>query len=149
MLSWSFGEDNDPGLFLLYSDSHGSVGLSSFPVSCMMSFQTFLFVYFPVLWWEGFISVRCLCIVGMARYHFFSTDPIQQILSICRYRYRSDTAVFFYISVEFLYLSVCWPAHHSFVFYTQSTKYRQLYCKEKQQINGYVIIIYDKNSFIN
>jgi len=39
MLSWSFGEDNDPGLFLLYSDSHGSVGLSNFPISCM-SLQT-------------------------------------------------------------------------------------------------------------
>ncbi len=56
---------------------------------------------------------------------------------------------FFKIRVEFLYLSVCWPAHHSFVFYTQSTKYRQLYCKEKQQTNGYVIIIYDQNTFIN
>ncbi len=81
--------------------------------------------------------------------------------SIPRFQYWSDTtnseylqipisirySSFFYISVEFLYLSVCWPAHHSF--YTQSTKYRQLYCKEKQQINGYVIIIYDKNSFIN
>ncbi len=58
-------------------------------------------------------------------------------------------AQFFLISVEFLYLSVCWPAHHSFVFYTQSTKYRQLYCKEKQQMNANVIIIYDKNTFIN
>ncbi len=51
-------------------------------------------------------------------------------------------------SVEFLYLSVCWPAHHSFVFYTQSTKYRQLYCKEKQQMNEYVILIYEKNTLI-
>ncbi len=55
---------------------------------------------------------------------------------------------FFFISVGFLYLRVCWPAHQSFVFYTKSTKYRQLYCKEKQQMNGYVIIIYEKNTFI-
>ncbi len=54
--------------------------------------------------------------------------------------------IFFKISADFLYLSVCWPDHHSFVFYTQSTKYRQLYCEEKQQMNEYVIIIYDKNT---
>ncbi len=99
-------------------------------------------------------------------------DPIPAILSICRYRYRSDTsnseylpipisiryqqfwvsadtdidpipAQFFYISVEFLYLSVCWPAHHSFVFYTQSTKYRQLYCKEKRKTTNEWICNYN------
>lgn len=35
MLSWSFGEDNDPGLFLLYSDSHGSVGLYPLDPLCL------------------------------------------------------------------------------------------------------------------
>ncbi len=39
--------------------------------------------------------------------------------------------------------------HDLFVCYTQSTKYRHLYCKEKQQINAYAIIIYDKNTIIN
>ncbi len=74
----------------------------------------------------------CTTIPGLARYQFCrtGTDPIPKILSICRY--RSDTWAVFAISVEFFYLSVCWPAHHSFVFYTQTTKYRQLYCKEKQ-----------------
>ncbi len=56
---------------------------------------------------------------------------------------------FFLISVEFIYLSMCRLSHHSFVFYTQSIKYRQLYCKEKQQMNEYIIIIYDKKSVIN
>ncbi len=77
------------------------------------------------------------------------TDPIPKMWSIFRYRYRSDTAQFFLNQCIILYLSVCWPAHHSFVFYTQSTKNRQHYCKEKQQMNEYVIIIYDKNTFIN
>ncbi len=75
----------------------------------------------------------------MARYHFFRTDtkPIQKVffLNQCIISISDVTLS----DIEFVR-----PAHHSFVFYMQSTKYRQLYCKEKQQINGYVIIIYDK-----
>ncbi len=74
------------------------------------------------------------CKLGLARNHFFRTDTIRYQ----KFWVSSDTNIdpmppirwFFLISVEFLYLSVCWPAHHSFVFYTQSTKYRQLYCKK-------------------
>ncbi len=86
--------------------------------------------------------------LGLARYHFFRTDTnmIPKILSICRH--RSDTAVFFKSAYHF-FISVCVDLLFTLVFFTQSTKYRQLYCKEKQQMNGYVIIIYDKNTFIN
>ncbi len=93
--------------------------------------------------------------------HFLTPGCRAGSIPLFQNRYRSDSnnseyllisirylGSFFFISVEFLYLSVCWPAHHSFVFYTQSTKYRHLYCKEKQQINEYVIIIiYNKNTF--
>ncbi len=64
-------------------------------------------------------------------------------------RFRFHIAYRYSPSVEFLSLSVCWPAHHYFVFYTQSTKCRRLDCKEKQQMHGYVIIIFDKNTCIN
>ncbi len=45
-------------------------------------------------------------VLGMQQYHFFRTDPIQKILSIGRYRSRSDpipVQFFFFINVEFLY----------------------------------------------
>ncbi len=43
-------------------------------------------------------------ILGMLRYHFFRSDPIQKILSIGRF--RSDPSAvffFFFLNVEFLY----------------------------------------------
>ncbi len=47
--------------------------------------------------------------LGMARYHFFrtDTDPIPKILSICRYRYRSNTSTVFLKSVYNFYITVC------------------------------------------
>ncbi len=44
---------------------------------------------------------KCCRSIGMARYHFFrtDTDPIPNILSICRYRYRSDTKDSEYLSI--------------------------------------------------
>ncbi len=46
--------------------------------------------------------------LGMQRYHFFRSDPIQKILSIGQF--RSDPILaqgfFFFINVEFLYFCV-------------------------------------------
>ncbi len=48
-------------------------------------------------------------------------QPLSKV-ELARYQQfwvSADTAsFFFFFSVEFLYLSVCWPAHHCFVFYT-------------------------------
>ncbi len=42
-------------------------------------------------------------LLGMQRYHFFRSDPIQKILSINHFRSESQ---FFFINVEFLYYCV-------------------------------------------
>ncbi len=84
--------------------------------------------------------------LGVARYHFRTDlDPIPKILSICRYRYRYDTwtVFFFIISVEFLYLNVCWH-DHDFFCVTHNLLNIDNFIKEKQQMNAYIIIIYDK-----
>ncbi len=45
--------------------------------------------------------------LGMQRYHFFRSDPIQKILSIGQFRSDQILALFFFfINVEFLYFCV-------------------------------------------
>ncbi len=88
-------------------------------------------------------SPACHCndfVLRVARYHFFTTDP--------------DPIPKFwvaYLPIRYFifYTSMCVDQIMIFLCYTQSTKYRQLYCKEKQQMNAYIIIIYDKNTIIN
>ncbi len=122
-----------------------------------VSSQLVTFWRFDVTFWREVSSVV------LNRKCFNTPGCRAGLIPLFQNRYRSDSynyeylpipisirylGSFFFISVEFLYLSVRWPAHHSFVFYTESTQYRYLYCKEKQQINEYVIIIiYNKNTF--
>ncbi len=80
--------------------------------------------------------------LGVARYHFRTDlDPenseyLPRPISI---RYLDSFFFFFFISVEFLY----------FFCVTHNLLNIDNFIKEKQQMNAYIIIIYDKNTIIN
>ncbi len=90
-------------------------------------------------------------------------DLIPKIQCICRYRSDIKNSEYLLIPIRYQKIWVstdidprsfffynCWKSippcmltwSWSFC-YTQSTKYRQLYCKEKQQMNAYLMIIYE------
>ncbi len=53
--------------------------------------------------------------------------------------------IFIFINQCCIFIPQCGPQpDYDFLCVTQTTKYRQLYCKEKQQMNEYIILIWQK-----